>query len=131
MINDPVDQQKYYRVEAEGFSPTFRFNTDSLALPTRITVECWLKTKRNAHSSLVIETQNADGNKNWQGIEINRQIIDQDEINHAINYIDLSSSVSHVTVYVWNNGKEPVMISLLNVKLINNQQHRTAEFPAN
>jgi len=131
VINDPVDQQKYYRVEAEGFSPTFRFNTDSLALPTRITVECWLKTKRNAHSSLVIETQNADGNKNWQGIEINRQIIDQDEINHAINYIDLSSSVSHVTVYVWNNGKEPVMISLLNVKLINNQQHRTAEFPAN
>lgn len=117
VITDPVDQQKYYRVEAEGFSPTFRFNTDSLAMPTRITVDCWLKIERNAHSSLVIETENAAGEKNWQGIEINRQIIDQDAVNHIFSYIDLNSPVAKVAVYLWNNGKKPVMISSINVKM--------------
>ncbi len=119
VIIDLVDHQKYYRVEAEGFSPTFRFNTDSLAMPTRITVDCWLKTARDAHSSLVIETENAAGEKNWQGIEVNRQIIDQDEFNHIYSYLDLNSPVAKIAVYVWNNGKKTVMIHSLNVKLIN------------
>lgn len=121
VIIDPVDHQKYYRVEAEGFSPTFRFNTDSLAMPTRITVDCWLKTARDAHSSLVIETENAAGEKNWHGIEVNRQIIDQDEFNHIYSYLDLNSSVAKVAVYVWNNGKKPVMIHSMNVKIAKKQ----------
>ena len=127
VIYNPIDHQKYYRVNPDGFSPSFSCITDSLPMmPTRITIDCWLRTKFNGTSSLVIETENAAGEKNWHGIEINRQIINIDEINHVFNYIDLNLPVSKVTVYVWNNGKEPVMISSLNVKLITNQQYRTA-----
>ncbi len=117
--NDPTDHQKYYLIEPKGFSPAFKLNTDSLAkTATRITVDCWLKTNQNAHSILVIETENAAAEKNWHGIEINRQIIDQHEMNHVFNYLDLNLPVTKVTVYVWNTGKKPVMIHSMNVKML-------------
>lgn len=116
---DPLDNQKYYLIGAEGYSPALKFNTDSLArMATRITVDCWLKTALNGHSILVIETENAAAEKNWHGIEINRQIIDQHEMNHIFNYLNLDSPVSKVTVYVWNTGKKPVMIHSMNVKML-------------
>jgi hypothetical protein len=121
VTDDPFENQKYYQVEPEGFSPAFKFKTDSLPkLPMRITVDCWLKTDRNAHSNLVIETENAAGEKNWQGIEINRQIIDQEELNHVFSFMDLKLPIAKVTVYIWNNGKKPVMIYEMNVKMIKN-----------
>lgn len=118
VTNDVLTHQKLYLVEPEGFSPAFKLDVDSLIkLPVRISVECWLKTDRNVHSSLVIETENAAGEKNWQGIEINRQIIDEDELNQVFSYVDVLLPFRKVTVYIWNNGKKPVFISAMNIKM--------------
>ena len=118
VINDAVNHQKLYLVEPEAFSPAFKLAVDSLIkLPVSIRVECWLKTDRDAHSSLVIETENAAGEKNWQGIEINRQIVDEDELNQVFNSVDVNLPFRKVTVYIWNNGKKPVFISSINIKM--------------
>lgn len=116
---DPFKQQKFYPIKATEFSPSFKLNIDSLLkMPIRITVDCWLKTVQNDHSTLVIESKNITGEKNWQGIDINRQIIDQEELNHVFGYLDLNAPIKNITIYIWNNGKEPVYIYSMNIKLI-------------
>jgi hypothetical protein len=119
VVTDPSIHQKFYLIEPADFSPSFKLNVDSLPqTPMRITVDCWLKTDQNDHSTLVIETENLKGEKTWQGTEINRQIFDQEELNHIFGYMDLSSPIKKVTIYIWNNGKKPVSIYSMNVKLI-------------
>jgi hypothetical protein len=119
VATDPSIDQKFYLIEPADFSPSFKLNIDSLQkAPMRITVDCWLKTNQNGHSNLVIETENLKGEKNWQGTEINRQIVDQEEPNHVFSYMDLNSPIKKVTIYIWNNGKNPVSIYSMNVKLV-------------
>lgn len=121
VVIEPTGQQKFYRIEPESFSPSLQLNIDSLLkLPARITVDCWLKTDKNAHSNVVIETENASGEKTWNGLEINRQIVDQEEINHVFSYLDLNLPVRKVTVYIWNNGKKPVSLYSMTVKITKN-----------
>ena len=118
-MTDPTNHQKFYLIEPAEFSPSFKLNIDSLQkTPMRITVDCWLKTDQNGHSTLVIETETMTGEKNWQGIGINRQIIDQEELNHVFSYLDLKSPIKKVTIYIWNNGKKQVSIYSMNIKLI-------------
>jgi hypothetical protein len=118
VVNYSYYKQKAYRVDPEIFSPSFSFNTDSLpGLPARVTVDCWIKSYRGATANLVIETQNAAGQKNWHGMEINRQIINQDGINHISNYMDLTEPGTNISVYIWNNGKKSVMVYGLDVKV--------------
>ena len=115
-------KQKAYRVDPEIFSPSFSFNTDSLsALPARITVDCWLKTYRGASANLVIETEKVPGEKKWHGIEINRQIVNINELNHISNFLDLNEPGTQVSVYIWNNGKKSVMVYGLGVKVTEKQ----------
>ncbi len=119
VMTDPSNHQEFYPIEPAEFSPSFKLNIDSLLqTPMRITVDCWLKTVQNGHSALVIESENASGEKNWQGTDINRQIIDQEELNHVFGYMDLNSPIKKVTIYIWNNGEKPVSIYSMNVKLI-------------
>lgn len=122
ILNNSIDHQKYYPVEPESFSPSLTINTENLPhRPMRITVDSWVKTVKNAHSNLVIETENAAGEKNWHGIEINRQIIDQKEMSHVFSYLDWDLPVTKVNVYIWNNGKKLVRINSMDVKIIDNQ----------
>lgn len=121
VVNYSYFKQKAYRLEPELFSPSFSFNTDSLPrLPVRVCVDCWLKPFDGAKANLVIETENAAGQKKWHGIEINRQIINPDEVNHIYNYMDIDEPATNVSVYIWNNGKKSVMIYGLDVKVVSN-----------
>lgn len=121
VMTDPSNHQKFYPIESTDFSPSFKLNIDSLQkTPLRITVDCWLKTAQNDHSTLVIETENPKGEKNWQGTEINRQIFDQERLNHVFGYMDLNLPVKNATIYIWNNGKKPVSIYSMDIKLIKN-----------
>lgn len=121
IINYSYYKQKAYQLEPEIFSPSFVFNTDSLpCLPVRVCVDCWLKSFGGAKANLVIETENAAGQKKWHGIEINRQIINPDEVNHIYNYMDIDEPATNVSVYIWNNGKKSVMIYGLDVKVVSN-----------
>ncbi len=118
VVNYSYYKQKAYRVDPEIFSPSFTFNTDSLpGLRARITVDCWLKTFLGSTANLVIETENAAGQKNWHGIEINRQIVNMGEINHIFNFLDLKEPATNVSVYIWNNGKKSVMVYGLDAKV--------------
>lgn len=124
VMTDSSNNQKFYLLNPTDFSPSFKLNIDSLQkAPMRITVDCWLKTNQNGHSNLVIETENVKGEKNWQGTEINRQIFDQDEPNHVFSYLDLNSPIKKVTICIWNNGKNPVSIYSMNIKLIKNRYY--------
>jgi hypothetical protein len=119
VMTDPSNHQKFYPLKASEFSPSFTLDIDSLLkIPKRITVDCWLKTVQNDHSTLVIESENATGVKNWKGTDINRQIIDQNELNHVFGYMDLDLPVKKVTIYIWNNGKKSVSIYSMNIKLV-------------
>ncbi|MBW8325794.1 MAG: hypothetical protein K0M50_13595 [Prolixibacteraceae bacterium] len=119
VITDRTNNQKFYQLKPTDFSPSFKLDIDSLLkTPKRITVDCWIKTDPNDHSTLVIETESITGEKNWQGIEINRQIIDQDELNLVFSYIDLNSQIKKVTIYICNNGNKPVSIYSMNIKLL-------------
>ncbi|MDO9613915.1 MAG: hypothetical protein Q7J86_05265, partial [Bacteroidota bacterium] len=121
VLVDPTGQQKFYQIEPESYSPSLQLNIDSLLkLPARITVDCWLKTDKYAHSNVAIETENASGEKTWNGININQQIVDQGEISHIFSYLDLNLPVKKVTVYIWNNGKKPVSLYSMTVKIIKN-----------
>lgn len=119
VFNYSYYKQKAYRLDPEIFSPSFTFNTDSLPrLPVRVCVDCWLKPFGGAKATLVIETENMDGQKNWRGIDINRQIINPDGLNHIYNYMDLDEEATNVAVYIWNNGKKSIMIYGLDVKVV-------------
>ncbi|HET6558237.1 MAG TPA: hypothetical protein VFG54_13040 [Prolixibacteraceae bacterium] len=119
VLEDSISRQKYYRLEPQGYSPTLKINSDSVsALTTRISVDCWLKARKHTPSSIVIETENAAGEKNWHGMGIHRQIFDEQEINHVFSYVDLSAPVAKVTVYLWNNDDKPVSIYSMQVKMI-------------
>lgn len=112
-------KQKAYRLDPEIFSPSFTFNTDSLPrVPIRVCVDCWLKPFDGAKANLVIETENAAGQKNWHGVEINRQIVNPDGLSHIYNYMDIDEPATNVSVYIWNNGKKSVMVYGLDVKVI-------------
>lgn len=118
VINYSYYKQKAYRIDPEIFSPAFTFNTDSLKqLPARIKVECLLKTYSGAEANVVIETKTQSGEKNWNGIEINKQIININEINLISNYLNLTTPNTEVKVYIWNNGKKSIMVYGLNVSV--------------
>lgn len=117
--NDPVNPKTYYTIEPQGYSPAFQLMTDSISNQSeRITVDCWLKANQYSPANIVIETENAAGEKNWQGMPIKTQILIQDEINHVFSYIDLKSPAAKVTVYLWNNGEKPVSIYSMKVKML-------------
>lgn len=119
VMTDQSNLQKFYFVKPADFSPSFELNSDSLQkIPKRITVDCWLKADKHTHSTLVIQTENMIGEIKWQGIEINQQIIDQEELNHVFSYMDLNSPFKKITIYVWNNGKKSVFIYSMNIKLM-------------
>ena len=119
ILNFSYYKQKAYRLDPEIFSPSFAFSTDSIpALPARVCVDCWLKPFSGAKANLVIETENAAGKKNWHGIEINRQIINPEGVNHIYNFMDLNEPATNVSVYIWNNGKKSLMVYGLDVKVV-------------
>jgi len=118
VMNFSYYKQKAYHVDPQIFSPSFTFNTDSLpGLPARIMAGCWLKTFSGATANLVIETENAAGQKSWNGIEINRQTVNPAEQNYIYNFLDLKEPATRVSVYIWNNGKKSLMVYGLDVKV--------------
>ncbi|MBC8003952.1 MAG: hypothetical protein H7X84_00650 [Verrucomicrobia bacterium] len=111
--------QKYYRLEPQAYSPTLKITTDSVpAGSTRISVDCWIKARKQTPSSIVIETEDAAGEKSWHGMGIQQQIFDAQELNHVFSYINLSAPVAKLTVYLWNNDDKPVFIYSMQVKMI-------------
>lgn len=121
VIDNTTDHEKYYLVAPKEFSPSFKLKIDSMQLsPTRVTVDCWIKATRSSRSTLVIETENATSEKIWHGTDVNNQIIDPDEMNHIFSYQDFTAPAKTITVYVWNNGDEPVLIREITGKLFSN-----------
>lgn len=116
---DTLSHQKYYKLALQGYSPTLKINTDSVpAGSSRICVDCWIKARKHTPSSIVIETENASGEKSRHGMGIQQQVFDEQEMNHVFSYVDLNAPVAKVTVYLWNHGDNPVSIYSMQVKMI-------------
>jgi hypothetical protein len=120
IVKSDRDTCKFYRLAADGFSPNLEISNDSIfRRPFRVEVACWVKVCPKAGASLVIEVLKRNNEKIWHGIEMNRQIVDPEAVNHVFSYLDVSEPPQKVTVYVWNHGKAPIQFSEISVNVRN------------
>lgn len=118
---------KSLAVKANSFSTSFSYPLDSLLFSDlNIEADCWAKSKTynyTSNISLVLSVDDASGNVIWKGIPVDGQLIDGNQWNNILNFINYANAKKGcmLNVYIWNLSNKEIFIDDFRVKISNNE----------
>ncbi|BDS14253.1 hypothetical protein [Aureispira anguillae] len=122
--NDAFEGQNAYSIPPQQYSCTYINSLDSLlGENVYIRTSCWMKSKapeKEANAVLVISIQNKEGTILWKGQKFMEQTLDPlawNCINLNTNYHNNLAGCT-IKVYVWNKGKQAMLIDDFKVSLL-------------
>ncbi len=126
MSKDAFEGTNSFLLKPGMFSCTFSFPLDSIMVKDiRIEADCWVKGsdyKKSNDIIIVISVDSDEGSLIWKGIPIDGQLIDPNNWNHILNYVQYKNINSKCILkgYLWNNSNNEVLVDKFGIRVTTN-----------